>query len=257
MPGNVQSVERAAAILRLLADEDEPLALAQIAGSLGLAKPTTHGILRTLADVGFVEQPQGNGPYQLAADLFELGRGEKVDPNELRSRAMNWSDALAARTGESVRVASFYRGRAEVAHHVFGADGGTQVLVTGSEVPLHASALGKVLLAYDPGAARRALRADLPVLTGRTVTDRVALHRELAAVRDLGWARAVGEVDPDVAGVAAPIRDRGGYVVAVVGIEGFTDRICDSRSRPRPVLVEQVVEAGRAISRELGHGRDR
>jgi DNA-binding IclR family transcriptional regulator len=255
VPGNVQSVERAAAILRLLADEDEPLPLAQVAAALGLAKPTAHGILRTLEDVGFVEQDVPNGPYRVAADLFHLGRGEKLDPNELRSRAMNWTDALAARTGESARVATFLRGRAEVAHHVFRADGGTQVLVTGSIVPLHASALGKVLLAFYPGAARSVLRSELPALTARTITDRVALQRELAGIRDVGWAGSVGEVDPLVAGIAAPIRDRGGYVVAVVGIEGATERVCDDRLRPRTALVNQVVRAGRAISRELGHGR--
>lgn len=257
MPGNVQSVERAAAILRLLADAEEPLALAQIASALALAKPTAHGILRTLEDVGFVEQDVANGPYRVAGDLFHLGRTDRLDPNELRSKAMNWTDTLAARTGESARVATFHRGRAEVAHHVFRADGGTQVLVTGSVVPLHASALGKVLLAYYPGAARSLLRQDLPALTTRTITDRVALQRELAGIRDVGWAGSVGEVDPAVAGVAAPIRDRGGYVVAVVGIEGAIERVCDDRSRPRMALVTQVTRAGRAISRELGHGRDR
>lgn len=254
MPGNVQSVERAAAILRLLADEDEPQALSQVASALGLAKPTAHGILRTLEDVGFVEQDVPNGPYRVAADLFHLGR-EKLDPNELRSLAMNWTDTLAARTGESARVATFHRGRAEVAHHVFRADGGTQVLMTGSVVPLHASALGKVLLAFYPGAARSILRAELPALTGRTITDRITLQKELAVIRDVGWAGSVGEVDPAVAGIAAPIRDRGGYVVAVVGIEGATERVCDDRQRPRTALVNHVVRAGRAISRELGHGR--
>lgn len=257
MPGNVQSVERAAAMLRLLAEEDEPLALAQIAAALGLAKPTVHGILRTLADVGFVEQPEANGPYRLAAELLDFGRGQKFDPNELRARAMNWTDTLAARTGESARVATFYGGRAVVAHHVFRAGGGVQVLVTGSEVPMHASALGKVLLAYDPGAARTVLRSVLPALTDRTVTDRVALQRQLAAVRDLGWAGSVGEVEPEVAGIAAPIRDRGGYVVAVVGVEGLTERLCDGRLRPRKAMVDDVLETGRAISRELGHGRER
>ncbi len=257
MPGNVQSVERAAAILRLLADEDEPLALAQIAAALGLAKPTAHGILRTLEDVGFVEQDVPNGPYRVANDLFLLGRGDRLDPNELRSRAMNWTDTLAARTGESARVATFHQGRAEVAHHVFRADGGTQVLMTGSVVPLHASALGKILLAYYPGAARSLLRQELPSLTARTITDNRALQRELAGIRDVGWAGSVGEVDPAVAGIAAPIRDRGGYVVAVVGIEGAIERVCDERLRPRTALVTQVNRAGRAISRELGHGRER
>lgn len=255
MPGNVQSVERAAAILRLLADEDEPLALAQIASALELAKPTAHGILRTLEDVGFVEQDAPNGPYRVAGDLIQLGRGDRLDPNELRSRAMNWTDALAARTGESARVASFHQGRAEVAHHVFRADGGTQVLMTGSVVPLHASALGKILLAYDPAAARSLLRQDLPALTPRTITDHRALQRELAGIRDVGWGGSVGEVDPAVAGIAAPIRNRGGFVVAVVGIEGAIERVCDDRLRPRAAMVTQVTRAGRAISRELGHGR--
>ncbi len=254
----MQSVERAAAILRLLADDDEPLALAQIAAALELAKPTAHGILRTLEDVGFVEQDVPNGPYRVASDLFHLGRRDRLDLNELRSRAMNWTDTLAAGTGESARVAAFHQGRAEVAHHVFRADGGTQVLMTGSVVPLHASALGKVLLAYYPGAARSILQQqDLPALTGRTITGRRALQRELAGIRDVGWAASVGEVDPDTAGIAAPIRDRGGYVVAVVGIEGAVERVCDDRLRPRTALVNQVTRAGRAISRELGHGRDR
>jgi DNA-binding IclR family transcriptional regulator len=255
VPGSVQSVERAAAILRLLAEEDEPIGLGQIAAALGLAKGTAHGIVRTLEDVGFVEQLHAGGPYRVATEVFRLG-WTKLDQNELRSKAMNWTDALASRTGESARVAAFHNGRAEVAHHVFRADGGTQVLVTGSVVPLHASALGKVLLAFDPGAARSIAHQSLAALTSRTITDKVDLQRELAAIRDLGWAGSLGEVEPAVAGIAAPIRDGGGYVVATVGIEGSVDRIYDDRSRPRPVLLTQVIKAGRSISRELGHGRD-
>ena len=255
MPGSVQSVERAAAILRLLAEEDEPIGLAQIASALDLAKGTVHGILRTLEDVGFVEQDQAGGPYRVATEVFRLG-WTKLDQNELRSKALNWTDALAARTGESARVAAFHAGRAEVAHHVFRADGGTQVLVTGSVVPLHASALGKVLLAFDPGAVRSIANQPLPALTTGTITDRIVLQRELAEIRDLGWAGSVGEVESDVAGIAAPIRDRGGYVVAVVGIEGSVERLCDDRRRLRPALISHVVRAGRSISRELGHGRD-
>ena len=255
MPGTVQSVERAAAILRLLAEENEPLTLSQIAPAIGLAKGTAHGIVRTLAEVGFVEQDQRSGPYRAAIEVFRLG-WTRLDQNELRSKAINWTDALAARTGESARVAAFHAGRAEVAHHVFRGDGGTQVLVTGSIVPLHASAMGKVLLAFDPGAGRSAANTELTTFTHRTIIDRVSLHRELAGVRDTGWAGSVGEVEPGVAGIAAPIRDGGGHVVAAVGIEGSIDRVCDDRLRPRAALVTHVVRAGRAISRELGHGRE-
>ena len=241
-------------MLRLLADENEPIGLAQIAAALGLAKGTAHGLLRTLQDVGFIEQTFPTGPYRVAPEIFRLGWA-RLDLNELRSKALNWTDALAARTGESARVAAFADGQAVVAHHVFRPDGSDQVLLTGSAVPLHACALGKVLLAFDPGAARSIIGKDLPGYTFRTIVDRVALQRDLASIRDLGWAASVEESAVGVTAIAAPIRDGGGYVVATVGIEGDTDRMCDERSRPRPALVSHVVRAGRSISRELGHGR--
>lgn len=255
VPATVQSVERAAAMLRLLADENEPIGLAQIAAVLGLAKGTAHGLLRTLQDVGFIEQTYPTGPYRVAPEIFRLG-WTRLDLNELRSKALNWTDALAARTGETAKVVAFQHGQAVIAHHVFRADRSDQTLLTGTALPLHATALGKVLLAFDPGAARSVVGKDLPGYTFRTIVDRVALQRELAVIRDQGWAAEVEESAADVSAVAAPIRDGGGYVVAAVGIEGETGRMCDDRSRPRAALVALVTRAGRSISRELGHGRD-
>jgi DNA-binding IclR family transcriptional regulator len=255
--GSIQSVERAAAILRLLAESDDAMGLLQIAAALDLAKGTAHGLLSTLAGVGFVEQSHPAGPYRLSDDMAGLSRN-RLDINELRSRALNWADALASRSGEAVKVAVFRDGRAVVAHHVFRVTDdrrGRQRILTGSEVPLHATGLGKVLLAFEPAAARSIVGRELSSLTYRTITERVALYRELAGVRDLGWAAAVDEAEPETGDIAAPVRDRGGYVVAVVGIEGAKDRICDERGRPRPTLVSHVVRAGRDISRELGHGR--
>ncbi|WP_026361217.1 IclR family transcriptional regulator [Amycolatopsis nigrescens] len=256
MRGLVQSVERAAAMLRLLADGSEPMELGVIADALGLPKGTAHGLLRTLKEVGFVEQDVAGGPYRVAADVFRLGP-RPMDLNELRSHAVDWADALAARTGESVRVAAFADGHAVTAHHVFRADGSRQVLRTGTHFPLHASALGKVLLAFEPGAARSLYHAELEPLTGRTTTDRRALQRELAEVRDLGHAVSVEEQQAGLSGIASPIRDHGGYVVAAVGIEGPPERLFDDKLRPRQALVTQVLRAGRSISRELGHGRHR
>lgn len=253
MPGTVQSVERAAAMLQLLASETEPLALAQVASALGLAKGTAHGLLRTLQQVGFVEQDAG-GRYLVGSDLLQLGSAP-LDLNELKARALNWSDALAARSGEAVRVVAFRGGRAVVAHHVFRADRSHQELEAGAEVPLHASAPGKVLLAFDPGAARGVAHTDLEGFTYRTLTSRTALLPALAEVRDQGWAVEVGELDTRLAGIAAPIRDRGGYVVAAVGVSGTVEDVCDARSHPRDDLVAEVVRTGRAISREFGHGR--
>jgi DNA-binding IclR family transcriptional regulator len=253
--GLVQSVERAAAMVRLLAAESEPMSLGAIAGSLGLAKGTTHGLLRTLLEVGFVEQDPASR-YGVSADLLNLG-STMLDLNELRSLSFNWMDTLAARTGEATRIAAYRKGEVVVAHHVFAYTTDSQVVETGSILSLHGSAMGKVLLAFDPAAARNAFGQTLERMTFRTITDRQALLRELADVRDSGYAVSVGEVEPDLADISAPVRDHGGYVVAAVGISGPVTRLCDARQHPRPELVEDVLAGARSISRVLGHGQDR
>lgn len=254
MAGRIQSVERAAAILQLLAVEDCPTSLGQLATGLGLAKATTHGLVRTLCDVGFVEQEPESGGYLIGTGLLELG-SRSLDLHEVRSRAMNWTDALAGRSGEAAHVAIFDDGEVRIAHHVFRPDASAQQVDTGSTLPLHASALGKVLLAHDPRAVRALGSGELESFTYRTVTDRARLLRDLANVRDVGWAASVEEEHPEEAGIAAPIRDRAGHVIAAVGIQGSVDALCDARHRPRAGLAAQVVASARSISREFGHGR--
>ena len=138
-----------------------------------------------------------------------------------------------------------------IAHHVFRVGGTDQVVRTGAAVSLHANAFGKVLAAFDPVAARAAAAAPLAALTRRTVTDRQSWRLELARVRTAGWAGAVAEEEPDKAGIAAPVRDRGGYLLAAVGIEGSPDRLCDEEGHLRTALVAQVQRAARSITREL------
>jgi DNA-binding IclR family transcriptional regulator len=246
VPGPVQSIERAAAILRLLARGSGRLGVSEIAGSLGLARGTAHGILRTLHGVGFVEQDQETGKYRLGAALLHLGTSY-LDVNELRSRAINWADALAARSGEAVRIGTPLDGKVLVVHHVFRPDDTLQTLDVGALLPAHATALGKVLLAYDAGAAA-ALHGELEPFTRRTMTVPRDLARALAEVRDMGWAAELEEMTVGEAGVAAPIRGQGGLVVGAMGISGAVER-------PRPMLVTGVRDAARAVSRDLGASR--
>ncbi|MFI9508710.1 IclR family transcriptional regulator [Nocardia sp. NPDC052566] len=253
MPGPIQSIERAAAILRLLARGSGRLSVGEIAGALGLAKPTAHGILRTLLGVGFVEQDPATGKYQLGAAMLHLGASQ-LDANELRSRAINWADALAARSGEAVRIAAPVDGQVVVVHHVFRPDNTEQALAVGEVLPAHATALGKVLLAYDSDLATAVRAGELAALTHRTIVDRVALARALTGVRQAEWAGETGEFRPNEAGIAAPIRSHGGLVVGAIGISGPVDRLCDPQLRHRQALVGQVRDAARAVSRDLGAG---
>src|SRR3954462_6758188 len=179
MAGPVQSIERAAAILRLLASGTRRLGLGEVASSLGLAKGTAHGILRPLQNVGVLEQDPATGKYQLGAGLLRLGTSY-LDVNELRSRSINWADALAARSGEAVWIGTLLDGKVLIVHHVFRPDDSLQSLDVGALLPLHATALGKVLLAYDTQAAEYVRETGLEPLTRRTLVSPAALKRELA-----------------------------------------------------------------------------
>ncbi|MER5714103.1 IclR family transcriptional regulator [Streptomyces sp. NPDC002132] len=254
MAGPVQSIERAAAILRLLAGGPRRLGLGEVAASLGLAKGTAHGILRTLQHVDFVEQDAATGKYQLGAALLHLGTSY-LDVNELRSRSINWADALAARSGEAVRLGTPLEGQVLVVHHVFRPDDTLQTLDVGSLLPLHASSLGKVLLAFGTAPLQTAVEAGLEAYTRHTLVTREQLTRALADIREVGWAGEVQELSMGEAGVAAPIRGHGGLVVGAIGLSGPVERICDAQGHPRPSLITLLREAARAISRDLGATR--
>jgi DNA-binding IclR family transcriptional regulator len=250
LPKNIQSIERAAAILRLLSGRTRRLGVVDLAGELGLPKGTVHGLLRTLQHVGFVEQDEETGKYQLGAALLHMG-SSYLDGNELRTRALNWSDSLAARTNESVRIGTLHEGQVLIVHHVFRPDDSLQTLDVGALLPAHASALGKILLANHPYAATELARRGLESFTPATITDPAALERELERVRQRGWAADIGELVNGQVSCAAPILDRRGVTVGAMGVSGPPDRLLAAR-QPRGDVVAFVREAARAVSRELG-----
>ena len=146
-----------------------PAGLSDIASSLGLAKGTAHGILRTLQQEGFVEQDAASGRYQLGAELLRLGNSY-LDVHELRARALVWTDDLARSSGESVHLGVLHQHGVLIVHHVFRPDDSRQVLEVGAMQPLHSTALGKVLSASDPVAHTEVGRGRAGGFTPRTVT---------------------------------------------------------------------------------------
>jgi DNA-binding IclR family transcriptional regulator len=246
----IQSIERAAAILRLLSGRNRRLGVAQLAGELELPKGTVHGILRTLAHVGFVEQDEESGKYQLGAALLHMG-SSYLDGNELRARALNWSDSLAARSGESVRIGTLHEANVLVVHHVFRPDDSRQALEVGGLLPAHASAMGKVLLAANRYAAHEAIAAGLAQFTPSTITGAEELTAELGTVLERGWAADAEELVVGEVSLAAPIDDRRGVTVGAIAISGPVERLTEAGA-PRTDLVSFVREAARAVSRDLG-----
>ncbi|KOG38348.1 IclR family transcriptional regulator [Streptomyces varsoviensis] len=240
-------------MLRLLAGGERRLGLSDVASSLGLAKGTAHGILRTLQQEGFVEQDPVSGRYQLGAELLRLGNSF-LDVHELRARALVWTDDLARASGESVYLGVLHQQGVLIVHHVFRPDDSRQVLEVGAMQPLHSTALGKVVAAYDPVAHSEAIEAEREAFTSRTVTDLGGFEGVLDLTRARGWASDVEETWEGVASVAAPIHDRRRTPVGAVGITGAVERVCED-GELRAQLVAAVRDCARAVSRDLGAGR--
>src|SRR5881409_1153700 len=144
----IESVDRAVRILKALAGGPGRLGVSELSERLGLAKATVHGLLRTLQQNGLVEQHSDSDKYQLGPALLQLSN-RFLDLNELRSRSLAWSELLASRAEEAVRVGAPHGDGILVVHHVFRPDATLQILEVGALLPLHATALGKAALAYS------------------------------------------------------------------------------------------------------------
>jgi DNA-binding IclR family transcriptional regulator len=184
----IQSVERAAAILAVLGSGTPRLGVTEIAERVGLAKPTVHGLLRSLVANDLVEQDAVSGKYSLGPGVLQLGNAY-LDGSELRARSLLWAESLAQRANEAVWVATLSGTRVIVLHHVFRPDNTVQILEVGAAIPWHACALGHSIVAYLPaGEAARLMAQERAALTGRTKTTRSAGAATPSRTKRQRWA---------------------------------------------------------------------
>ena len=237
-----QSLLRALALLGAIERSGSGASTAELARLTDLAPATAGRLLATLADAGFAAR--GARGWQIGPELVRLGR--RADPHgALARRAQPVLDELAAHAGESAMLAVPRPGPAvEV---VAQADGPHLLGLTnwvGREIPLHASAAGKLLLAELPDRALDAwIARERPArLTQRTIVGRTRLTREVERVRACGWAEIDEESEPGLASVAVGVRDADGSLVSIVGFSGPRARL------DRQALLAPLQHAAGAIS---------
>jgi DNA-binding IclR family transcriptional regulator len=248
----IQSVERAALILKALTTDSARLGVTEVAERLGLAKGTVHGLLRTLEAHELVEQDPETGKYRLGVAALQLGNAF-LENNELRGRSLLWADSLATRTQEAVRVGVLNGSNVLIVHHVFRPDNSVQILEVGAAIPWHACALGKAITTHLERRQRRLLLAEpLPKLTGRTLVSASALEREFTRIERAGFATDDQEAIVGEAGIAAPVFDHRG-VVGAIGLTGPVERLIDNE--PNPAITVAVRDTARGLTRDLGGAR--
>jgi IclR family pca regulon transcriptional regulator len=257
-PRYSQSLERGLAILGCFSSTRPVLGIADIADALGMSRSTTHRYVITLVALGYLEQGASR-KYRLGLRVTDLGMSalhstglrEHSHPEleELRRRT-SYTAGLGVLDGEEIlyvdRARSFRREQTEAALDP----------QPGSRLPVHCTAIGKLLLAYLPEHEQRELIAQLTLTKHgpNTITAKQALRDELERIRRDGLAVNDQELAPNLRTLAAPVRDQTGAVLAAVNLS------IPGASAPLAGLVEalgpQLVATAERISANLGYRGD-
>jgi DNA-binding IclR family transcriptional regulator len=242
----LSTVDRALDVLTYLHMGGRAQGVTEIAHGLALPKSTAHRLLAALLRRDFVQRDPG-GRYRPGMALVALGVGVlEGEPVVRAARRVLEDEARAA--GETVFLAGARAGRLLVLDKEEGAGFLRASPRIGDEIPVHATAVGKLYLAFEPDAVEPGRGTER--FTPRT-RDPEALAAELGRVRTRGFAENREEWIPGLIGVAAPVRlsDR---LVAALAIAGPSSRQVRER---RNELIERVVDAAARIEARLLGGR--
>src|SRR5690606_36198932 len=250
-PSQVQSVDRAIAILYLLAERGRDGAgVTEVAAELGVHKSTAFRLMTALEHGDLVEQLEERGKHHLGRGIVRLA-GATTAQLELTTESRPICRRLAAELGETVNLAIADAGEGTNILQEYGSSAVSGRNWTGQRTPMHATASGKVLLAWaDDDSVAETLEGDLPEFTPDTITYAPTLTAELEKVRDRGWASTTEEFEVGLNAVAAPVRNAAGDVAAAVRVSGPSYRLTVESFDD---VASHLVLGGREISIRLGH----
>lgn len=239
-------------VLDGLAARPQGVSLSALAQALAAPKTTLLGLLRGLAGAGFAVQ--ADGLWRLGSEAHGLARailaGQVAGFGSAGRQAL---EALAEGAGETAMLAVLAPDRSAMVY-TDKVDSRTALrfaATVGDRRPIHCTASGRVMLAFMPPPWPEAFlrQARLTAATRTSLTDRRALRRIVAEVREQGHAVTLGEATEGVVGLAAPVFDARGEVAAAIVLAGPIARV-----QPKLAgLARQVRQAGRDLSRQLGH----
>jgi IclR family KDG regulon transcriptional repressor len=250
----LSSVANSLRLIKAFSEDHYEIGISDLAKRLGLAKSTVHRLASTLLDQGMLEQNAGDGKYHLGLALFELGTlvRRKMD---FTQEARPLLRSVLEKTGETVHLAILDH---DSVLYLISMES-RQALRMGSKVgtraPVHATAAGKALLAFQPEEEiARVVARGLPPSTPNTVVDPKRLVRELALVRTRNYAMDDEESEVGLRSIAAPIRNDSGGVIAAISIAGPVQRMTQ-----KTLLgwTRELVGAAEAVSQRLGWPKSR
>lgn len=246
----IAAVDHAIDALTVLSQAQTDLTLGELAIAIDMSKSATFELLRTLETRHLVEHDTATQLYRLSWTMYELG-ATVLHRVALPSAATYYLDRLAVETGQ-VALLGILKDRS-VLYLVRGdaPPGLTAFANVGRRFPLHATASGKVLLAFhhDSELMELILSGPLKRLTPATITDAKRLRSQVGEIRRSGYATCWQEGEAELCSVAMPVRDHGGQTVATLALVGSSTSLTRSSVRQYlPPLRSSVL----AIESRLG-----
>lgn len=217
---NVQSVKRAISILEAIASTPAGMGVTEVAHRVDLPKTTVARLLSTLEEAQAVERLNDSHGFRIGSRLVAIA-SQVPYTQRLTAIARPHLLELAEATSEAVNLCCLEGDQVLYLDQV---QGQYQLQIrdwTGNRLPLHVVSPGKVLLAYSSKEVRQHyLNRPLGPFTEKTITDPQLLQQQLEAIRAQGYATAHDEFEEGIVGIAAPIHDKAGQVVATVNVYG-------------------------------------
>jgi DNA-binding IclR family transcriptional regulator len=248
-PKDTGTLDLALRILDHLAGQTSPVAMTAIAQVFQASKSTVYRHLSALARHGFVRRDVSTGRYAIGIKLMVLGETSRAN-FEIVTVARDALLKLRDTTGQAVSLCALLDDDLVVLDLMHGRSIVEFSTRPGTRLALHASAHGKIWLAFGPEALiQRVLSAPRPAWTPHTLTDAKTIAAEVQAVRKRGWSTAPNQAVMGVNTLAAPVFDHRGALVGSIAMVGSTQVIA---AKPAPAQLGAVLDAARSVSRDLG-----
>jgi DNA-binding IclR family transcriptional regulator len=241
---SIQVLERMFALIDVLATKDGLSSLKDISEQTGLHPSTTHRILNDLVCGRYVDRPEP-GQYRLGMRLLELGNFVKGRLN-VRDAALKPMRDLHQLTQQPVNLSVRQGDEIVYIERAFSERSGMQVVrAIGGRAPLHLTSVGKLFLAADDPSRVRAYatKTGLSGHTKNSITQLLALEKELAKARQYGLARDNEELELGVRCMAAGIYDDQGKLVAGLSISAPADRLDEAWLPKLQATAQHISEA--------------
>lgn len=236
------------AIIELLAHSERTLGLTEIATELDLGKSNVHRLLQALVDARYILRDDRSGRYAAAIKLWELGSAvlSKLD---LRMHAEQVMEELLASTQETVHLSILDGDEVVYVHKLDSPNPVRAYTQIGGRARAHCVATGKAMLAFHSPTMLERISHQLLARTPKSIVDPEQFLQEMARIRTQGFAVNKGEWNESVHGIASPITDVSGQVVAALGLSGPKERFKVAQTK---VFAPLIVDAASRISQRLG-----